>query len=102
MGLSAALQAADGKLTDQVHDPGNALHRLLPSHDDVSSPCLRYIDWYGDTVFNRLQMKDFLREWAGLRKRATTSEERALIDGITGLAERCRDEPHLYLRFIGD
>jgi hypothetical protein len=32
------------------------LHRLLPHDDEAStSQTLRYIDWYGDTIFNHLQ-----------------------------------------------
>ena len=102
MGLSVALQTADCTMTDHVHDPDNVLHRLLPSHEDKSSSCLRHIDWYGDTVFNRLQMEDFLKEWERVATRVSTPEESALLGKIRSLAERCRDQPHLYLRFVGD
>ena len=102
MGLSVRLEGELGDTAAQVNDPGNVLHRLLPSADDNASAVLRYIDWYGDTVFNRLQMKPFLDEWRALRDRARSDDERKLVDEVRALAERCRDDPHLYLRFVGD
>ena len=31
---------------------------------DCDFKLLRYIDPYGDTVFNRIQMEDFLTDWS--------------------------------------
>jgi hypothetical protein len=102
MGLSVALQNEDGRTIQMVLDPKNHLHRLLPAADDASYPYLRFIDWYGDTVFNRLQMQGFLNEWTKLKQKVTTDEEREVIEGIEKLARDCQTEPHLYLKFIGD
>jgi hypothetical protein len=102
MGLSVALQDEDGRTIEVVLDSKNHLHRLLPPPDDVSYPYLRFIDWYGDTVFNRLQIEGFLNEWAKLKERAMTEDERELILRIEKLAYDCQAEPHLYLKFIGD
>lgn len=60
------------------------------------------VDWYGDTVFNRLQMRQFISEWDALQQRASTPDEAALIEKVKELALRCKSEPHLYLAFIGD
>lgn len=102
MGLTIALEDERGTRIDGVDDPTNSLHRLLPSADDLNSPALRYVDWYGDTVFNRRQMDDVLNECRLLLKKAQDGSERELIDRIIALAEKCRDEPHLYLKFYGD
>lgn len=102
MGLSIALQNENGTPIDMVLDPKNHLHRLLPSHDDESYQCLRFIDWYGHTVFNRLQMPIFLSEWQRVRAKVKSDEECDLIDRVEKLAHDCQCEPHLYLRFIGD
>ena len=61
---------------------------------------LRFIDWYGDTVFNHLQIPSFLAEWATLKPRG--QEERSLLDQVAALARRVEGEPHLYLKFYGD
>lgn len=102
MGLTVRLQGEPGDVLGQVEDPTNVLHRLLPSAEDGKSICLRYIDWYGDTAFNRLQMEPFLQEWTQILSRAHDDKERQIVERVRVLAERCRDEPHLHLRFIGD
>lgn len=102
MGIKVVLESEDGKPVEDVGDPTNILHRLLPSPEDKSFQYLRFIDWYGDTVFNRLQMESFLAEWKRLATAATTVEDKNLITHIENLAIRCQKEPHLYLKFYGD
>ncbi len=102
MGLDVILEWEDGERIEDVGDPHNLLHRLLPPHDDDSYQCLRFIDWYGDTVFNRLQMTPFLAEWERLYSAAQSEEEKELLRSIETLARRCQSEPHLYLKFYGD
>ena len=86
MGLNITLESSDGRRLGEVVDSDNALHRLLPRADDPSSPVLRHIDWYGDTVFNQLQIPAFLAEWATLRP--GSNEERSLLDRVAALARR--------------
>ena len=99
MGLGIVLTDCNGKLLERVDDPRNLLHRLLPATNDDSEHVLAKIDWYGDTYFNYLQIKDLLEEWDQLV--AETSEEIALIDGVRRLAVGCQKDRGL-LRFIGD
>lgn len=102
MGLSIVLQDERGARVDGVLDPTNVLHRLLPTAGDTSSRCLRYVDWYGDTVFNRLQMGDVLDELQTLFRNARAGEEKELLGRIIDLANKCKREPHLYVKFSGD
>ena len=101
MGFCVILECEHGEPLDQVEDPKNTLHQLLPS-EDASYQYLRFIDWYGDTVFNRLQIPLFICEWDRLTESAQTTDETALLTRIRELALRCTQEPHLYLRFCGD
>src|SRR5271170_479231 len=102
MGLTIELQDEFGAARHSLIDPQNWLKELLPHGDDESHPMLASIDLYGNTVFNRPQMPLFLSEWAKVSAKAQTSEQRELLDEIETLARRCRDEVHLYLKFIGD
>lgn len=102
MGLSVVLVTERGESLGEVHDPRNLLHQLLPSNEDSSYQCLRFVDWYGDTVFNVLQMGTVLDELHRLNAAAETEEKQLLLSAIEGLVRRCRDEPHLYLKFCGD
>ena len=101
MGLTIALQDESGNRIKEVYDPTNILHKLLPSYDDRTYQCLRFIDWYGDTVFNYLQMESFLTEWNRIREAEKSHEERELLSQIEDLARRVQNE-RLYLKFIGD
>jgi len=103
MGLTVVLELEGGESIATLEDPSNALHRLLPS-DAALYPSLASIDWYGDTVFNRLQAERFLAEWERLAASAgpLSDEERRLVDGVHSLAERLAHELHVYLRFVGD
>jgi hypothetical protein len=63
---------------------------------------LCYINPYGDTVFNELQMDVFLSEWERIRGVAETPEQVEAWTSIRDLARKCKEEAHFYLRFIGD
>jgi hypothetical protein len=85
---------------EEIGDPHNLLHRLLPSEDDTSFQCLRFIDWYGDTTFNSLQIRTFLIELERITQNAETNDEKELLNQIKNLAKRV--STHTYLKFIGD
>lgn len=102
MGLEIKLQDEWGGLVESVVDPKNYLGKLLPRNDDDSHPMVAGVDSYGDTVFNRMQMRWFLSEWREISAKAQTPEEQELVSKIEAMARRVRDEVHLYLKFVGD
>jgi len=103
MPFLVVLEGEDRDRIDYVCEPTTYLiHPLFPAWDDPNSRTLRFIDDYGDIVFNRLQMNAFLEEWKPLRDRTTDPELREFIDRVSAFAERSLAEPHLYIRFIGD
>lgn len=103
MGIDVKLQTDLGQpIGERVGDRRNALHRLLPAHDDPSYQCLCFVDWYGDTIFNRAQMKVVLVELERIRHNAESAEDHELLDRIAALARQGQMKPHRYLRFVGD
>lgn len=102
MGLEIVLQTELGAKVDAVADPRNILGKLLTEIDGDKYPLLGGIDPYADTIFNGLQMRRFLLEWSDVSAKASTPEECDLVAKIDELARRCRDEVHLYIRFVGD
>ena len=101
MGLDINLEKERGEVLTTVGDPKNLLHRLL-QRALPDEPLLAEIDWYGNTTFNRLQMRRFRAEWETLAKHAMSAEEAKLVAEVDELAERCEGGMHLYLKFIGD
>jgi hypothetical protein len=57
-----------------------------------------YLDAYGDTIFNRLQMDDLIKDL----QRLNLIQANPLLDEIKILAERCKNGEHTYLAFYGD
>jgi hypothetical protein len=66
------------------------------------SPLLKYIDPYGKTVFNQLQMEDFLAEWEFAKSFVQTDEEKSNWDTIRELATECKNSVHILLTFLGE
>ena len=103
MGFNIELQDEVGTRIAGVNDPQCLLDRLLPDPGEGDDyPFLRSLDPYGDTTFNGIQMPRFLKEWATLSLRAKTPDEQAIVSAVESLGNRCRDEVHTYLKFIGD
>ena len=103
MGISAFVTDFRGrKVSEGVLDPSNALRRLLPPSSDTTFHCLRFIDRYGDTVFNRLQVPVLLTELDSVRATAESGREVEILDSLRSLAERALLRPGLYLTFYGD
>jgi hypothetical protein len=64
--------------------------------------CLRYIDPYGDTVFNQLQIPalraELADQWLKVKDRALENT----LDSLIQFLQRADDRVHTYVRFIGD
>jgi hypothetical protein len=65
-------------------------------------PRLAYVDPFGITIFNRLQMDVVIPELIRLRSEENAYRIGTIIDRIIQFATRSRDEVHLYLEFEGD
>ena len=102
MGLGIEVIGEFGNKIEEIGDPYEMLPALLPPWDDPAYPFLGSIDLYGNTIFNRIQMERFLTEWDYVVSHAQSVQEQELVAAIRRMACRCRDEVHLYLKFVGD
>ncbi|MBC8119987.1 MAG: hypothetical protein H7X75_10475 [Burkholderiaceae bacterium] len=79
----------------------NGIDVRIVERAPAGSFCLRFIDPYGDTIFNELQLPALVSELEQLRDATPEQELRAHIERV--LAFLCTVEgPHCYVRFIGD
>ena len=60
---------------------------------------LHYLDLYGDTVFNHLQLPDLRTDLEKLKAYGGSSK---VIDELLELVAICEEGDHLYLKFYGD
>ena len=102
MGMRIRLQDENGEKIEEVLDQQGIIAIHLPPLSDQSYHCVRFIDPYGDTYFNRVQMETFLLEWGRVFDKVQEKEAKRLFVEIKTLAHRCQEEVHTYLKFLGD
>ena len=61
---------------------------------------LKYLDAYGATIFNRLQMDDLIDDVRQLAEQAKV--DASSITQLLELARRCQSDRHAYLHFYGE
>ena len=66
--------------------------------------CLRFIDPWGDTTFNRLQIPVLISELESLLEAdyCQTHERVREFAGLVAFVEKARDQVHTYIKFYGD
>jgi hypothetical protein len=101
MGINARLEDERGEPLGEVLDERNLFSRAIRRGGFDSTVCLRFVDPWGDTTFNRMQVPILIVELRALRERVD-AETREHLDTIVTLAARHTESPHLYLKFYGD
>jgi hypothetical protein len=86
---------------DYVGDPKSILPALLDRSRERHWELIKYIDPYGDTIFNHLQIDTLLKEFRALQKFCSSDDERAWLNQAIALIERS-GEVHTYIKLIGD
>jgi hypothetical protein len=102
MGLIIRLEGENGELHQEVHDPKNFLIKAIKNHDVSKTFCLQFIDPYGDTIFNQLQVIQLKKELMETHDKTENEEQHNLFIKIEAMIENCLLKPHQYLKFYGD
>ncbi len=103
MGITVVLQdERDINISKTVLDPEEVIIHSLPDFTDITYSCIRFIDPYGDTIFNTLQARIIIKEWDKIKHSFSERNAETLWTDIHKLIVRCSEEPHTYLKFIGD
>lgn len=99
MPISVEVRKEGGEV---VREGGQPFRIAVGSLDADDFPMLWGIDRYGDTIFNRRQVRLLQAEMRRLVERSPESDELASIEEISGLCEEALARPHRYLWFRGD
>jgi hypothetical protein len=94
MGIDLAWEDETGKSLESVGDPRNLFAHALENTDLSGTICLRFIDRYGNTVFNQAQIPVLEKELALL-------ERNEQVEAVIALVQKAK-ELHTYLKFYGD
>lgn len=90
------------KLRELVADPIVVDPLLKLAEADETYVCLRFVDPYGDTIFNRGQADQVVIELERLARHTTTHQQQSVLGELKSLALFCSEGPHRFLRFEGD
>ena len=88
-------------ITEPWLDPGGVLPRVL-ERAPRDSYCLQFIDPYGDTIFNRLQVSTLIAEFEALRADILDPELHAHVGSVIAYIQMVRGLVSQYVRFVGD
>ena len=99
MGIDVRLESEDAEaMGEPVYDRSNHLAKALTN---ASGSCVGFIDPYGNTVFNQLQLPVLIRELEMLNG-DLPSVAAEHVGMVISLLRGGLDSPHVYARFIGD
>lgn len=96
------LEDENGQKLSKLLDPNKILTRIIEDFDLKSTSCWRFVDLYGDTIFNALQMEELKSESDKLKKATNDEEIINFFDNLIKLIDQGLKEPHQYIRFFGD
>lgn len=91
-----------GEELGRLDDPG-FLPELLPADgEQLTTACLRFIDPYGDTVFNQAQLDQLLCELEGRGAGITDLRVRRGLEELLAFLRPCAGQMHTYIKIVGD
>jgi len=102
MGIDVRVETESGEVQDEVLDDGNLTEKLLPDREDRTSPCLRFVDPFGDTLFNQIQIPLVVTELEKRLHGSTKPEVKAHCEAILKAVKAATGEEHTYVRFSGE
>lgn len=103
MGIDIEWIDEDQSVIQFLSDGANLFSRALENSENYeNTSCLRFIDPYGDTVFNQIQIKELISELSQLYEIRQKVEERNQIDSVIKLAKQAEGNVHTYIKFVGD
>jgi hypothetical protein len=102
MGIDLRLESEKGEVFRELPDGGALVERFLPDFESADFPCLRFVDPYGDTVFNQLQIEQVTWELEALAGRQHEPEVDRHLLAVLEFVRAARGRVHTYIRFYGD
>jgi hypothetical protein len=103
MGIDLQWTSEHGEILESVADPRALVSKIVdavPRFEE--SICARFIDPYGDTIFNRAQITVLKEELQSVPDDALDEEARTHLKQMVELASKAEGQVHTYLKFYGD
>ena len=102
MGIDVYLEDENGKELESVMDEKNSFAHFITQTKFPDTMCLRFIDPYGDTTFNGLQLPVIEDELRKQLETTTVPLLKAHLQKIIDLVVKAQSDVHIYIKFFGD
>ena len=102
MGIDVRVETESGEVQDEVLDDQNLTEKLLPDREDNASPCLRFVDPFGDTLFNQIQIPLVIKELEKRLRGPAKPDVKGHCEAILRTVKAAAGEEHTYVRFSGE
>ena len=102
MGIELVWEGESGNELARLSDPQSLLKEFLPSEPALEFACLRFVDPYGDAIFNTLQIPVLLRELNSLSSQPLELRVAEHLTKAISLVANAQGYIHTYIRFVGD
>lgn len=102
MGVNLRWEDESGKEMGAVLDPQMIISKIILKKDLQNTTCLRFIDPYGDAVFNQIQIPILISEIRDILQSESDPDISDHLQYVLDLARKSAGKTHTYLRFIGD
>ena len=102
MGIDLHWENENGDMRQMVSDDGFFVSELITASKREGSVCLRFIDPFGDTVFNQAQIPTLKAELSEIPEDALRDDVRKHRRKLLHLIDQAAGKTHTYLKFYGD
>lgn len=102
MGVDLRWDSENGTRIEEILDPQMCISHLVLKTHVAGTTCLRFIDPFGDTTFNQLQIPILIDELKLAFEKVQDGRFREHLRRVIALAKKSRNEIHTYLKFYGD
>jgi hypothetical protein len=101
MGIDVRWEDERGEQLAELLDKNCLVEQFLPNSRAKDFPCLRFVDPYGDTVFNCLQIPQVVIELELLLKQPWKQEVENHLRSVRDFVRQDHGV-HTYIKFYGD
>jgi hypothetical protein len=102
MGINVVHETESAAEIAGIEDSEHGFSQFLLHADIANTVCLKFIDPFGDTIFNQKQIPILADELSRLITLANNDKEAILLKAIAELVKSSIDQVHTYIRFVGD
>ena len=102
MGINLHWESESGETRQMIVDDQSYVWELIAASKNEDTVCLRFIDRYGDAVFNQGQLPHLKAELSAVPESALSDGARYHRKKLLLLIEQASGATHTYLKFYGD